>query len=94
MAFAAVDANQKAEVAALRKMGYAVALTSSLGKGMVDFIVGGRGVNLLVELKIDGKAKLTPHEHDFHQKWKGPILIATSADQIHAEMLRLSKESC
>lgn len=81
-----VDANQKAENAKLRQMGYSVWVTSALGQGAPDAVVGKPDYNLLVEWKASEKHKLTPAEVTFHAIWKGPLLIAWTAEQVHAAM--------
>ena len=43
---AKVDANQPATVKALRDAGMTVAVTSSLGKGFPDLVVGFRGADV------------------------------------------------
>ena len=73
---ARVDVNQNAIVKELRNLGYSVAITSQLGSGFPDIVVGKGGVNLLVELKATVKDKLTTHEKDFQDKWQGQYLVA------------------
>lgn len=88
----AVDANQRDENDKLRQMGYSVSVTSELGRGRQDVIVGsgGRsGVNLLVEWKLHEKSKLTRAEQKFHDSWKGPLIVAKTATDVHTEMQRL-----
>jgi hypothetical protein len=80
-----VDANQSAIVAALRQCGATVAITSSLGEGFVDIVVGYGGRNYLVEIK-DGSQpesaqKLTPDEAKFHEKWRGQVAIIRSVQE-------------
>jgi hypothetical protein len=80
-----IDANQNEIVKALRNMGASVWITSALGQGAPDFVVGLRSLNILVELK-DGKKrpsqrKLTPSEERFHNEWKGRIEIITSMEE-------------
>ncbi len=82
---ARVDANQNEIVEGLRGMGASVAVTSTLGKGFVDIVVGHRGRNFLFEIK-DGsqppsKRKLTPAEQEFHDAWRGTIFIVNSLDE-------------
>lgn len=86
---ARVDANQPAENEKLRQMGYSVQVTSMLGCGKQDIIVGQSWANLLVEWKLNEKSALTDDEEKFHRDWKGPLIVATSAEQVHAEMQRL-----
>lgn len=79
-----VDANQAEIVEALRAVGCSVAITSDLGKGFVDIVVGRAGANFLMEIK-DGrksksKRKLTPAEREFHQAWRGQVCVVKSVD--------------
>lgn len=75
---ARIDANQNEIVAALRGIpGCKVWITSMVGNGGPDFVIGWMGVNYLVELK-DGdkppsKRRLTPDEKKFHAQWSGQI---------------------
>lgn len=89
MAGRSVDVNQKAENAKLRQMGYSVWVTSALGHGAPDAVVSKPGHNLLVEWKASAKHKLSPDEVKFHATWKGPLLIAWTAEQVHALMCAL-----
>lgn len=82
-----VDANQKKVVEQLRKLGCSVAVTSMIGKGFPDFIVGLRGSkNFLIELKDGSKPpsqrKLTPDEVKFHAGWRGQIAVCNNIDEI------------
>jgi Holliday junction resolvase len=77
-----VDANQKQITKELRDLGFSVALTHTIGKGFPDIVVGKNGVTLLVELKANKKAKLTPDEKAFLENWQGSFLVATSTLEI------------
>lgn len=82
---ARVDANQNEIVEGLRGVGATVAITSMVGNGFGDIVVGHRGRNFLFEIK-DGskppsKRKLTPDEQEFHDTWRGTILIINSLDE-------------
>lgn len=84
---AKVDANQNGIVRSLRGIpGVTVAVTSQLGKGFPDFIVGYRGQNYLIELKDGNKAqskqKLTHDEVEFHESWRGQVHVCTSFEEI------------
>ena len=82
------DANQTAIVSAFRKLGATVAITSALGKGFPDLVVGYRGQNFLVEIKDGSKPpsaqKLTPDEAAFVEKWRGQYDIIRSVDDVLA----------
>jgi Holliday junction resolvase len=80
-----VDANQTEIVKALRKVGALVAITSSLGNGFPDIVVGFRGRVYMIEIK-DGRAppsaqKLTEPEREFHSLWAGYVHVINSIDQ-------------
>ncbi len=81
-----VDSNQKQIVQSLRKLGFSVAITSMVGKGFPDIVVGRHGVNYLFELKDGNKPascqKLTLWEADFFATWKGKVEVATCLDDI------------
>jgi hypothetical protein len=80
------DANQTAIVSAFRKCGASVAITSALGKGFPDLVVGYRRRNFLVEIKDGSKPpsaqKLTPDETKWHDAWRGQITIIRSVDDV------------
>lgn len=70
---------------ALRRCGATVAITSALGNGFADIVVGYGGRNYLVEIKDgsqpEGAQKLTPDEATFHEKWRGQIVIIRSVEE-------------
>jgi len=74
---AAVDANQKDIVAALRMVGASVAPCHAVGQGFPDLVVGYQGTNHLIEVKDPSQPKhrheLTPAQVKFHAEWSGPI---------------------
>ncbi len=79
------DANQTEIVEVLRSVGATVAITSMIGKGFPDLVVGFRNKNFLFEVKDGAKPpsarKLTRDEHEFHQLWRGGINIVNSAGE-------------
>lgn len=81
-----IDDNQTLIVKQLRRCGVSVAITSMVGKGFPDLIVGVRGKNYLIELKDGAKSasrkQLTPDEKDFHDSWNGQVNKAESFDEI------------
>ncbi len=83
---AKIDANQNQVVKDLRKLGFSVRITSSLGQGFVDLVLGKAKKNYLVELKDGSKPpsarKLTPDEEKFIEEWKGSVIVASSLEEI------------
>jgi hypothetical protein len=80
-----VDANQAEIVKALRAAGCSVAVTSSLGKGFPDLVVGYFGRNFLLEVK-DGskppsKRVLTSEEMGFVAAWRGQYDVVEDVNQ-------------
>ena len=82
---AAVDANQRAVVAALRGVGASVTLLHAVGKGCPDILAGFRGVNYAFEIKDGSKPpsdrKLTPAQVEWHRAWRGQVAVVTSPDE-------------
>ena len=88
---AAVDANQKAIVAACRAMGATVLHTHQLGKGAPDLIVGFKGREYLLECKDGSKPpsarRLTPDEETWHRQWRGSVVrVVESVDDALAAL--------
>ena len=84
---AKIDDNQNDIVKKLRCIpGVSVHITSSLGKGFPDIVVGHRGRSHLIEIKdgakVPSKRKLTPDEQEFKDKWTGCYFVANSFDDI------------
>lgn len=86
MTWRRTDDNQTKVVKALRQCGFSVAITSMVGKGFVDLVIGKNGVNLLVELKDGEKPpsarKLSEDEELFHAAWRGKVIVANNIDDI------------
>ena len=84
---ARVDANQNEIVAEYRALGFSVAITSSLGKGFPDIVVGKYGYSSLVEIKNGelppSKRRLTADEQDFFNGWKGDIRVVNNIEDVH-----------
>ena len=80
------DENQQEIVKQLRQLGCSVAITSMIGKGFPDFIVGYKGRNLMIELKdgkrIPSEKKLTMDEAKFFSAWKGQVDKCESLEEI------------
>jgi hypothetical protein len=83
---ARTDYNQKLIVDQLRKLGVSVAVTSMLGKGFPDLVLGYQNRNFLVELKDGAKPKsqkgLTMDEAKFFTTWKGSVCKCENIDEI------------
>ena len=81
---ARIDDNQNEIVKALRNVGASVAITSQMGKGFPDIVVGYRGLNFLFEIKdgnkVPSKRKLTDDEVQFFGNWHGQVDIVESID--------------
>ena len=86
---ARTDANQKAIVIALRKLGATVEPIQRLGHGIPDLLCGFRGRNVLLEIKDPNqppsKTVLTQDERDWHDMWRGQVAIVYDVNEaIHA----------
>lgn len=83
---AKIDSNQKKIVTALRKIGYSVYSTATIGGGFPDIIVGTRGINYLFEIKDSdkpkSKQKLTEAEQKFMDNWSGQVHKVNSLSEI------------
>ena len=74
-----VDRKQSQVVTLLRQLGCSVAVTSDLGQGFPDILVGAAGVSVPVEIK-DGtlapsRRKLTELEQKWHDEWQGSVWV-------------------
>lgn len=77
-----IDNNQKQVTNELRSLGFSVTLTHEIGKGFPDMVVGFGGVNYMVELKNNDKAKLTNDEQEFAWLWNGQVNHHSTTEQI------------
>jgi len=72
-----IDTNQNDIVKHLRKCGASVHITSMLGGGFPDLVVGVGGKNFLIELKdgdkTESRKRLTPDEVKFFDRWNGQV---------------------
>lgn len=80
-----VDSNQKEIVHALRKIGVSVLHLHTVGKGCPDIACGFQGKNIFMEIK-DGnkppsKRKLTPDEKQWHEEWRGQVVVVNSVNE-------------
>lgn len=81
------DGNQEGIVKALRKIpGVSVAVTSALGDGFPDIIVGYKKRNYAFEIKDPSqppsKRRLTPDEVEWHKNWHGHIQVIETVEQV------------
>ena len=82
---ARIDDNQNEIVQDLRNAGASVTITSMVGSGFPDIVVGYQGRNYLIEIK-DGskppsKRRLTPDEQEWHDLWRGTVFIANDINE-------------
>lgn len=91
------DSNQKELVAKFRSLGASVAITSGLGHGIPDIVIGLRGRMAWVEIKDGKKAlsqqKLTPDEQKFHSEWHGMVYIIRSEEEAEQLVRKLKNDS-
>jgi uncharacterized membrane-anchored protein len=88
-----VDANQGPIVDALRKAGCSVQSLAAVGKGVPDLLVGLRSKNVLIEVKNpETRGKLNDLQNDWHTRWRGQVLIVTSAEDALAQLDLTGKE--
>jgi Holliday junction resolvase len=80
-----VDKNQQEIVEEFRKLGFCVYITSHVGRGFPDILVGiGNTHTILVEIKSTEKAKFTDAQNEFMSKWTGgPVVRIDSIDGVH-----------
>ena len=81
-----IDDNQTLIVKQLRKCGVSVFITSMVGKGFPDLLIGTAGRNYLIELKDGAKSasrkKLTDDEKVFFDYWAGQVDKCESFEEI------------
>jgi len=80
-----VDKNQQVIVEEFRKLGFCVYITSHVGRGFPDILVGiGNTHTILVEIKSTEKAKFTDAQNEFMFKWTGgPVVRIDSIEGVH-----------
>jgi hypothetical protein len=87
---ARIDANQPETIAHLRKLGWSVKPTHTVGDGFPDLVAGKPGFNCLVELKDGGKPpserKLTEDQEDFAKEWTGPYVACLGPEDCAAKL--------
>lgn len=77
---ARVDANHSMIVAALRQVGASVQDLAKVGQGCPDILVGYRGRNYLMEIKVT-KGKPTHAQDVWHLTWQGQVVIVRDVDE-------------
>lgn len=94
---ARTDSNQEEVVKQLRQIGASVWVTSSMGHGGPDLVVGWRGtVCILFEIKDGDKPvsarALTADEINFHSRWAGPIAVVNSPEHAVTTLVEFAKK--
>jgi hypothetical protein len=74
---AKIDANQTEIVDGLRAMGYAVTSLAPVGNGCPDLVVGAKGHNVLIEVKVPGETLNAPQKK-WHREWTGKAHVVYS----------------
>ncbi len=81
-----IDSVQPAIVKALRKIGATVAITSSVGAGFPDLVVGYKGKTYLLEVKT-GNDQLNTAQRNWHEVWGGHIAVVRTPEQAQVEVI-------
>lgn len=77
---AKADTNQREIVAVLRAAGATVQHLHSVGDGCADLLVGYKGQNYLLEVKLPGE-ELNKRQWEWHFTWKGDCSIVRSKNE-------------
>jgi hypothetical protein len=80
MRAANVDTVQAEIVKSLRQIGASVQVTSGVGKGFPDLVVGWRGQTFLIECKT-GNDKLNQMQQDWHAAWAGHVAVVRTPEE-------------
>ncbi len=86
------DHNQDEIVGHLRKLGATVHVLSQAGDGVPDLLVGFRGLNILIECKVEG-SDLSMKQREWFRNWTGQATVCHSARQAENIILELTSES-
>ncbi len=84
------DHNQKEIVDSLVACGASVLVTSSIGGGFPDLVVGFRGKNFLLEVKNPtnwyGKRGFNANQERFNSQWLGgqPVIVRSTLEALAA----------
>jgi len=78
-----VDENQAEIVSVFRGLGASVAITSDLGAGFPDLVIGVEGETELVEVKRR-KGRLTHDQEEWFDAWRGrkPVVVRSMGDAV------------
>lgn len=86
---ARVDGNHAAIVKALRKIGCMVLDLSKLGRGVPDLLVARRFTIKFLEIKNpETGGALNEAQREWHDQWRGHVLVVESPEQAVREMCR------
>ena len=85
------DGNHNEIADGLRFDGWSVLDLSSAGNGVPDLAIGKPGFACLIEIKRDGKAKLTPKEQAVKDRWDGPYIVAISLEDARQQLKALQQ---
>ena len=80
MRYKSVDKNQAEIVSALVKVGASVHITSDVGDGFPDIVVGWRGGNFLLEIKTR-EGRLNKAQKRWHGRWRGQHAVVRNVDE-------------
>jgi hypothetical protein len=88
------DRNQQPIVDLVRAMGGTVEITTGVGDGFPDLVIGWRGLTILVEVKKPGKAaastRLRESQDLFRVRWTGgPVLDVETATELVQKLIDL-----
>lgn len=86
------DANHNVIADAFSKLGCSVFDTSQLGKDFPDMVIGMHGINVLIEVKRDAKAKLTDGQFKFFHEWKGWTAVVRGIDDVPPIVSQIKQE--
>lgn len=81
------DGNQDGLVSLARRLGAKVTITSQVGDGFPDLVIGFQGRNYLVEVKQPG-GTLRPKQKDFIAGWRGQVAVVDNGDDLVRLLLK------
>jgi hypothetical protein len=86
------DENHNLIAAAFEKLGCSVFDTSRMGNDFPDMVIGMCGINVLIEVKRDAKAKLTDGQFAFFHHWKGWTAVVRGIDDVPPIVSQMKQE--